>query len=88
MPAPNAFDDGSWQPFSNTDPFNTDGSIEILYATGREPATAKDKESFYQKRRTYLGRDEKNLFIKKQNGKSSHGGHPGKGIWYSFIQYI
>ena len=54
MPAPDIFENGAWQPFSDTSPIKDDGTIEILYATDREPAIEESKEKFYQNERGYL----------------------------------
>jgi len=54
MPAPDVFDNGAWQPFSDASPIKNDGTIEILYATDREPANEESKEKFYQNKRGYL----------------------------------
>ncbi len=54
MPAPDIFDNGAWQPFSDESPVKNDGTIEILYATDREPANEQSKEKFYQNERGYL----------------------------------
>lgn len=51
MPAPDIFDNGAWQPFSDTSSIKNDGTIEILYATDREPANEQSKEKFYQNER-------------------------------------
>ena len=54
MPAPGVFDNDVWQPFSDTSQIKNDGTIEILYATDREPANEQSKEKFYQNKRGYL----------------------------------
>mgnify|MGYP000730065509 CR=1 FL=1 len=54
MPAPDIFENGAWQPFSDTSSIKNDGTIEILYATDREPVNEKSKEKFYQNERGYL----------------------------------
>jgi len=54
MPAPDIFENGAWQPFSDASPIKNDGTIEILYATDREPANEESKEKFYQNERGYL----------------------------------
>jgi esterase/lipase superfamily enzyme len=54
MPAPDIFENGAWQPFSDTSPIKDDGTIEILYATDREPANEQSKEKFYRNKRGYL----------------------------------
>lgn len=54
MPAPDVFENGAWQPFSDTNSIKNDGTIEILYATDREPVDEQSKEKFYQNKRGYL----------------------------------
>ncbi|UCG13702.1 MAG: alpha/beta hydrolase [Deltaproteobacteria bacterium] len=54
MPAPDIFDAGGWQPFSDTSPMREDGTIEILFVTDREPADERDREQFYRNKRGYL----------------------------------
>lgn len=54
MPAPDIFDNGAWQPFSDTSPIKNDGTIEILYATDREPSNEQSEEKFYLNKRGNL----------------------------------
>ena len=43
MPAPDIFENGAWQPFSDKSPIKNDGTIEILYATDRKPVDEQSK---------------------------------------------
>jgi esterase/lipase superfamily enzyme len=51
MPAPDVYDSGAINPFTDTSPIDLIPYDGILYATDREPATDEDKEDFYQNKR-------------------------------------
>ena len=51
MARPDVYEDQGITPFTDTSKISKDNTIEILYATDREPAREKDKEDFYQNKR-------------------------------------
>jgi len=51
MPAPDVYDSGAINPFTDTSPIDLIPYEGILYATDREPATAENAEHFYQNKR-------------------------------------
>jgi esterase/lipase superfamily enzyme len=51
MPAPDVYDSGAINPFTDTSPIDLIPYDGILYATDREPATDEDKEDFYHNKR-------------------------------------
>ena len=54
MPAPDVYDAGAIDPFTDTDPIETIPYEGMLYATDREPADGKGKEAFYQNKRGFV----------------------------------
>ncbi len=51
MPAPDIYDSGAINPFTDTSPIDLIPYDGILYATDREPATDENPEHFYQNKR-------------------------------------
>jgi esterase/lipase superfamily enzyme len=54
MPAPDVYDSGGINPFTDTSPIDLIPYEGILYATDREPSTDEDKENFYQNKRGFV----------------------------------
>jgi len=54
MPAPDVYDAGAIDPFTDFDPIETIPYEGMLYATDREPADGKGKEAFYQNKRGFV----------------------------------
>jgi esterase/lipase superfamily enzyme len=54
MPAPDVYDSGAINPFTDTSPIDLIPYDGILYATDRQPATDEDKEDFYQNERGFV----------------------------------
>jgi hypothetical protein len=51
MPAPDVYDSGAINPFTDTSPIDLIPYDGILYATDRQPATDEDREDFYLNKR-------------------------------------
>ena len=54
MPAPDVYDAGAIDPFTNDDPITTIPYEGMLYATDRKPAAEDDKEDYYLNERGFL----------------------------------
>jgi esterase/lipase superfamily enzyme len=54
MPAPDIYDQSGLNPFSDRNPISKEATIDILFATDREPATEDNEEKFYRNERGYL----------------------------------
>jgi len=54
MPAPDVYDAGAIDPFTDFDPIEAIPYEGMLYATDREPADGKGKEAFYQNKRGFV----------------------------------
>ena len=54
MPAPDVYDSGAIDPFTDTNPIEKSPYEGILFATDREPADGKGKEDFYQNKRGFV----------------------------------
>lgn len=54
MPAPDVYDAGAINPFTDIDPIETIPYKGMLYATDREPADGNEKEAFYRNKRGFV----------------------------------